>query len=83
VCNICKKEHRPLYVIATDINKAWAKINYAAVPYLEAMENMTCPTAKYWFDDGKSIIMYFLSNASSFRGEKAKALKAELKEMLK
>ena len=38
---------------------------------------------KYFHDDAKSVIMYFLANASTFRGNDAKVLKAELKAMLK
>jgi hypothetical protein len=33
-------------------------------------------------DTAKSIVLYFLSNASSWRGEKAKSIKAELKKMV-
>jgi len=40
------------------------------------------PSDPYGFDSGESIIRYFLANAGSFRGERAKALKAELKAML-
>ena len=36
---------------------------------------------QYYNDSAKSVILYFLSNASSFRGERAKALKAELKAL--
>jgi hypothetical protein len=38
---------------------------------------------KYVYDSGKSVVLYFLANASTFRGEAAKALKAELKAALK
>jgi hypothetical protein len=37
---------------------------------------------KYYADDAESVILYFLSNAAGFRGEDAKALKAELKALL-
>jgi hypothetical protein len=36
---------------------------------------------KYYEDSAKSVVLYFLSNAASFRGERAKALKAELKAL--
>lgn len=72
---------RPLYVIARDIYKAWPKVNYAAKPYLEAMADLTSIEDKYGYDNARSIVLYFLSNASSFRGDQAKALKLELKSI--
>lgn len=39
--------------------------------------------ASYGYDDGKSIVMYFLSNATAWRGDTARAIKAELKRRLK
>jgi len=83
MCDICNKEHRALSTIASDIWAAWPKVNYAARPYLEAMSSLACPNEKFWMDDGKSIVLYFLCNASSFRGARAKELKAELKELTK
>lgn len=72
---------RPLYVIARDIYKVWPKVNYAAKPYLEAMSDLTSIEDKYGYDNARSIVLYFLSNASSFRGDEAKALKLELKSI--
>lgn len=74
-------EKRSIRSIALDIRKEWAKVNYAAKPYLDAMMELDSINDKYGFDNAKSIILYFLSNASSFRGERAKALKAELKAL--
>ena len=80
---------RPLYEIASEIRKAWTKIPkysksyFAAMPYLEAMESLDTIDDNYYFDSGKSIVLYFLSNASTWRGEDARRIKAELKEMLK
>jgi hypothetical protein len=76
-------EMRAICVIAKDIKAAWgAKVNYAAKPYLDAMMFLDKPGDSYGCDDAKSIVLYFLSNASSFRGEAAKALKAELKSVV-
>ena len=72
---------RPVYQIARDIRKAWPKVNYAAVPYLDAMSSLSSPADNYGADSGKSIVLYFLGNATSFRGDAAKALKAELKAL--
>lgn len=72
---------RPLHVIASDIRANWPKVNYAAKPYLDAMRGLESMADKYGFDDARSIVLYFLGNAASWRGEKAKAIKAELKAM--
>lgn len=78
-----KNEVRPLYTIANEINKDWGRnINFGAKPYLQAMMSLDKITDNYICDSGKSIVRYFLSNASSWRGETAKRIKAELKTML-
>jgi hypothetical protein len=74
---------RPISDIARDIGRAWDKPNYAAKPYLDAMRSLYSINDKYVYDSGKSIVLYFLANASTFRGEAAKALKAELKAALR
>lgn len=74
---------RQIHEIAKDIRAAWPKPNYAAAPYLDAMRSLTTIDSKYGLDDAKSIILYFLSNASTFRGDAARALKAELKALIK
>jgi hypothetical protein len=74
-------EKRSIRSIALDIRREWIKVNYAAKPYLDAMMELNSINDKYGFDNARSIILYFLSNASSFRGERAKALKAELKAL--
>ena len=39
--------------------------------------------SKFGHDDGDSVVRYFLSNSSGWRGETAKRVKAELNKMLK
>jgi hypothetical protein len=73
---------RTLNQIAQEIRSDWKKINYGAEPYLSAMSSLNSIDDKYYFDDAKSIVLYFLSNASAWRGDKAKQIKAELKQML-
>lgn len=74
---------RPLYQIATEIRKDWgAKVNFAAKPYLEAMGGLTNVTDSYGMDSAKSVVLYFLSNAGTWKGDKAKEIKAELKKMV-
>ena len=75
---------RSIEVIANEIRKDWgAKVNYAARPYLNAMSGLNSISDNYGQDSAKSIIAYFLSNASTWRGETAKRVKAELNKMIK
>lgn len=61
----------------------WKPPFYAAVPYLEAMRAMTTITDPYGADPGDMIVRYFLGNATTWRGPKARAVKAELNKRLK
>lgn len=74
--------HRPLYVIAEDITEHWPNVNYGAAPYLRAMADLDTMDDHYGYDDADSIVRYFLSNATTWRGEDARRIKAELKGML-
>lgn len=74
---------RPLYQIASDIRKAWPKPYFGAVPYIEAMASLNSIKDNYGYDSAKSIVLYFLANANTFRGDKAREIKAELKAMTK
>jgi hypothetical protein len=58
-------------------------VNYAAKPYLDAMLDLQTISDNYGLDSGRSIVMYFLANATTYRGEQAKAIKTELKNRLK
>ena len=74
---------RPLYVIAREIRRDWKHVNYAAIPYLDALSSLSSVSDSYGYDSAKSVILYFLGNASSWRGETAKRVKAELKALRK
>lgn len=76
-------QHRPISEIANEIYETWPRVNYAAKPYLEAMESLNQVTENFGLDPADSIIRYFLSNATSWRGEDARRIKAELKALLK
>lgn len=69
--------------IAAFIRKDWAKVNFAAVPYLSAMLDLYSIEDTYCSESGKSIVLYFLSNASTYRGENAKIIKKELNKRVK
>jgi hypothetical protein len=78
---------RPLHVIAAEIrktrrnNKGAPSINYAAAPYLDAMSSLNSIDDMYLYDTAKSIVLYFLGNAQSWRGDDARRIKAELKAL--
>ena len=74
---------RSISSIARDIKRVWVKPYFGAKPYLDAMLSLNTINDTYIYDDAKTVIMYFLANASTFRGNDAKILKAELKELLK
>ena len=75
-------EPRPLWAIADEIRKDWKKVYYGAVPYLGAMSHLSTIKDHYYSDSGKSIVLYFLANAGTWRGETAKRVKAELKALV-
>jgi hypothetical protein len=73
----------PLYEIAILISKDWKKVNYGAKPYLDAMGVLNNISDRYGFDDAKSVVRYFLANASTWKGDTAKVVKAHLKSLVK
>ena len=73
---------RPLFLIADEISLCWKKPYFGAVPYLEAMKSLSGPSDNFGFDSGKEIVLYFLANASGWRGDDARRIKAELKNIL-
>lgn len=76
---------RPLSQIARDIRHAWVDksgnphVHYSARPYLDALSSLSSITDSFFEDSGRSIVLYFLANASTFRGPAARSLKDELK----
>lgn len=74
---------RSLASIAREIRLTWPKVYFGAVPYLEAMAQLERITDMYFQDSAESIVLYFLSNASTWRGPDAKRIKLELRAMLK
>ena len=72
---------RPLYEIAAEIKRLWTKPYFGAVPYIDAMRSLNSIKDNYGCDDAKSIVLYFLANANTWRGDDARRIKAELKSM--
>jgi hypothetical protein len=74
---------RPLYEVAAEIRHDWKKPYFGAVPYIQALASLDRVTDSYGMDSGKEIVLRFLSNAGTWRGETAKRVKAELKALVK
>ena len=72
---------RSISTIAREIRADWTKPYFGAVPYLSAMQSLDSIDDNYYEDSGKSVVLYFLANASTWKGEKARAIKAELKKL--
>lgn len=72
---------RSLHVIASEIKKDWNKVYFGAKPYLYAMSTLNSVNDNYMFDSGKSIVLYFLANANTWKGDKAREIKKELKTL--
>lgn len=75
--------HRPLSVIAREIRKDWQNPYFGAVPYINAMAALNSIRDKFYADDALSVVLYFLSNAATWRGGEAKRIKAELRAIVK
>ena len=74
---------RTLGTIAREIKADWgSKMYFGAKPYVEAMAELQTIHDRYLYDSGESVVRYFLANASSWRGDTARRVKAELKAML-
>lgn len=74
---------RSLSTIAATIRNDWVKPYFGAVPYISAMRELDSIHDMYGADSAKSIVIYFLSNSSTWKGDKAREIKAELKQMIK
>jgi hypothetical protein len=74
---------RKIYEIAMDIIADWKNISPHARPYLHAMTTLDDMSDSFGLDSAQTIIVYFLGNAQGYRGETARKVKKELKDMLK
>lgn len=68
-----------LYEIARAISDDWRGPYFGAVPYLQAMRGLRTLDDWYGAESARTVITYFLSNAGTWRGPVARAIKAELK----
>lgn len=72
---------RPLHRIAADIRADWQPPSPYARPYILAMGELVTIDDSYGCDSAKSIVLYFLSNAGTWKGPVARTIKAELKSL--
>jgi len=77
---------RPIYEIAKEIETDWSGkgkgVYFGAVPYLQAMHTINSIEDDYIYDTADSVVRYFLANASTWRGDKAREIKKELNSLL-
>lgn len=83
---------RTIADIGEEIRRDWRKVYFGAAPYLDAMcsreARSTLATrdgvrnGAYGADPMLKILIYFLSNANTWRGETARKIKAEIKSLL-
>ena len=83
--NINKQNKRTFAEIAREIKQTWKNVYFGAVPYLQAMLtiNSSDKNACYIMESAETIVTYFLANATYWRGDDARRIKAELKSMIK
>lgn len=76
---------RSLRAIASDIVADWSSrgkgIYFGAVPYLRAMGELDSIDDQYGCDDARSVVRYFLANATTWRGDVARRVKKELRRL--
>lgn len=77
---------RPLYEIMADIRQDYADkgkdVHPWAKPYVDAIATLTTMDDYYMAENGHQMVPYLLSNLTTWRGETARRIKAELKAML-
>lgn len=69
--------------IRRDLAATGKKVPFGAEPYLAALSQMNSIDDYYGEDAGSSIVAYLLANLSSYKGETARAVKAELNARFK
>lgn len=74
---------RSIATIAREVRSDWKNVYFGAKPYLDAMFSLNSIKDEYYQDSAVSVVSYFLANATTWRGDKAKAIKAELKALIK
>lgn len=73
---------RPLHEIAVEISRDWRAPYFGAAPYLGAMMELDSIDDMYGCDSAASVVDYFLVNAQTWRGDVARRVKKELRDMV-
>jgi hypothetical protein len=68
---------------AIEISTDWKNIPRSASAYLDCMADLEHINDMYMHDSARSIILRFLCNASQWKGDTARRIKAELKQLCK
>lgn len=76
---------RPLHEIASEINAECNGKNWYvyAEAYVTPMMTLETMSDSYYYDSAETIVSYALANLSYWRGDKARAIKKELNDLLK
>ena len=76
---------RSLREIAVEIERECSSKNWYvyAEAYVTPMKSLDTMADRYYEDSAESIVAYALANLSSWRGDTARRVKAELNAMLK
>lgn len=73
--------YTPIYAIARVIKKDWKNIFYAAKPYLDAMLEIENINDNYHADSAKTVVLYFLASAGTWKGDTAREVKLLLRKI--
>lgn len=72
---------RAICDIAKEIKITWKNVYFAAVPYLDAMLELETLDDVFGVESADHIVTRFLGAASYWRGEDARRIKQELKNL--
>ena len=72
------EQKRTFAAIAAEIKATWKKPYFGAMPYIDALSTVhsSDKDARYMYETAESLVQYFLANATYWRGEDAKRIKA-------
>jgi len=71
-----------VWELAALVRVDWENVNFAARPYVDAMFQIHHIDDYYGQDRGRAICAYFLANATTWRGDVARLVKAEIRRRL-
>lgn len=78
-----KENEKQLWEYAADIREDWKNMAFCAEPYVDAMSQLDTLDDTYIMDPAADIVLRFLCNAQTWKGEVARKTKKELNTMVK